>query len=160
MRDVDPDSFISDVDLLEVLNHLSIPKGKPFVLVLISTKKVYWTRCLLRKDRSAPVTVYDHSMGSIQGTHFHKHCTNRNCHLIQHYGYYMTHPLTSHVHFGDWQDLPYFVSSWESVFSMELLHNVNAQILMGQMSFLQCAAIYNFFHKSIVHEQQGECSLQ
>ena len=170
MQDVDPDSFVSDFDLLEELNHLSIPKCKPFGLVLISTKKkciMCGTRLLLRKDRPAPVTVYDHSMGSIQGTHFHKYCANRGCNLIQHYGYYTTATLTSstsHVYFDDdWLDLPYFVSSRESVFSMDLLHTVNAQILIGQMSFIQCAEMYNFLHKSVVHEQQfrqGECSLQ
>lgn len=169
MQDMDPDSFVSDSDLLQELNDLTIPKCKPYGLVLISAKKTCQkcgSRLLMRKDRPASVIVYDHRMGTTQGTHFTKYCEKQGCHIAQHYGYFTITAETSStptVYFDDdWQDLPYFVSSRESVFSMEILHTVNAQIVIGQMSFLQCADMFNFMHRSCNHEQlfsdSTECS--
>jgi len=43
--------------------------------------------------------------------------------------------------------LNYLVSSRETVFSMKLLHQVNANIVIGQLSFKQCADVYNFIHE-------------
>ena len=60
MQDVDPDSFTFDLDMLEELNNLTIPKCKPFGLVLISTERkciLCGTRLLLRKDCNRVVWV-------------------------------------------------------------------------------------------------------
>ena len=48
MQDVDPDSFVSNFDLLEELDHLIIPKCKPFGLVLISVFLV-WNKASIEK---------------------------------------------------------------------------------------------------------------
>ena len=47
----------------------------------------------------------------------------------------------------DWASLPYFMCSRETSFSMSLLQQFNAEILIGQISFKQCADIYNFLHQ-------------
>ena len=59
-----------------------------------------------------------------------------------------TEGLSSQVTFDlEWESLPYFVSSRESVFSMDMLSRFNAEIILGQLSFKQCADVYNFVQK-------------
>ena len=101
---------------------------------------------MLRKDRPAPVVVYDDNMGSIPVTHFHKYSTNRGCGFTQYYGYYATGGVLSEVLFNsNWESPQYFVSSREPAFSMKLLR-FDSQVLLGQMSFKQCAEVYNYLH--------------
>lgn len=102
----------------------------------------------IRKGRPATVIVYDDVMGTVPGTHFHKTCSNRACSLTQFYGY-TTAAKSSEVHFDvDWTTLPYFVSSRESVFSIKQLKRFDLEIIIGQMSFKQCAEAYNHYHAS------------
>lgn len=108
----------------------------------------------IRKDRPSPVVVYDDAIGTIPGSHYHKFCTNRACGCTQYYGYYTTGgpQSTSQVLFNpEWGSLPYFASSRETVFSMSALHRFESEILLGQMSFKQCADVYNHIHD---HTQQ------
>ena len=42
----------------------------------------------LRKDRPAAVVIYQDTMGSIPGTHYHHYCSNRRCSYTRHYGYH------------------------------------------------------------------------
>ncbi len=101
----------------------------------------------LRKDRPSSVVVYDDNMGTLPGSHFHKLCTNRSCGCTQYYGYYTTGSLPSKVFFNsEWDTLPFFVSSRETVFSMAALKRFDSGILLGQLSFKQCADIYNHLH--------------
>ena len=87
-------------------------------------------------------------MGTIPASHFHKYCINQACGLTQYNGYYTTGGLSSQVIFDlEWESLPYFVSSCESVFSMDVLRCFNAEIILGQLSFKQCVDAYNFVHK-------------
>ena len=110
------------------------------------------TKCLLcglnlrlRKDRPASVIVYDKDIGTLPGSQFHKCCTNPTCGFTQYYGFYMIGGSVSDVTFNpDWASLPYFVSSRENVFSIHLLKQFNAEIVIGQLSFKQCADVYNF----------------
>ena len=115
------------------------------VLMSVEDKCILCTANLkLRRDRPAPV-VYDDTMGSVPGSHFHKYCTNRSCGCTQYYGYYTTggSQSASQVIFtNNWEALPYFVSSGETVYSMTLLKRFHFEIL-GQLSFMQCANIYN-----------------
>ena len=70
---------------------LATPSSKPFGVTLLPSVAV----CFLcgsnlqpRRDRPASVTVYDDSVGTIPGSHFHKICKNHHCGYTQYYGYY------------------------------------------------------------------------
>lgn len=96
-----------------------------------------------RPDRPAPLVIYDDSLGTLPGNHYHKYCS---CGFTQYYGYYTTGG-SAEVHYNpNWESLPYFVSSRETAFSMDLLKRFNAEILLGQNSFKQCADVYNYLH--------------
>lgn len=151
LQELDSLAFESDDKLFHQL--LGMPSQKPLGLVLISSS----TRCILcesklqlRKDRHSSVVVYDDNMGTLPGSHFHKLCTNRSCNCTQYYGYYtakISAGSSSEVYFNaDWDSLPYFVSSRETVFSMSALKRFDSGILLGQLSFKQCADIYNHLH--------------
>ena len=151
MQELDAMAFSTDKKLMQDLMVLQVPKCKPLGLVLISAN----TKCLLcglnlrlRKDRPASVIVYDKDIGTVPGSHFHKCCTNPTCGFTQYYGFYTIGGSVSDVAFNpDWASLPYFVSSRETVFSIHLLKQFNAEILIGQLSFKQCADVYNFLHE-------------
>lgn len=85
-------------------------------------------------------------MGSVPGSHYHKYCSNRSCSFTQYYGYYTTGESTGVYYSSNWESLPYFVSSRETTFSNDMLQRFNAEILIGQQSFKQCADVYNFLH--------------
>lgn len=92
--------------------------------------------------------------------HITTKCANRSCGLTQFYGY-TTAGRDSEIHFNDdWQSLPYFLSSRESVFSMQLLRQFHSEVVIGQMSFKQCADAYNYRH-TYMHSinKEGEYSL-
>ena len=95
----------------------------------------------LRKDGPASVTVYDDSMGTIPGSHFHKICKNHHCGYTQYYGYYTLKGSTQTFFSEDWESLPYFVSSREMMFSKVSMQRFETEILLGQLSFKQCAEI-------------------
>ncbi len=46
----------------------------------------------------------------------------------------------------DWSTLPYFVSTQKTAFSVTLLQNYDAELLIGQVSYKQRANIYNYVH--------------
>ena len=53
--------------------------------------------------------------------------------------------------------LPYIVSSIETAFSLPLLRRFNSEIVLGQVSFKQCAKVYNHMHQcGINHVQDSE----
>lgn len=151
LQELDYLAFESDQKLFYQL--LEFPTQKPLGVVLMSnaTKCVVCESALkLRKDRPSSVVVYDDNMGTLPGSHFHKLCTNRSCGCTQYYGYYTTGisgSLPSKVFFNsEWDTLPFFVSSRETVFSMAALKRFDSGILLGQLSFKQCADIYNHLH--------------
>lgn len=158
LREFDSDAFESDQKLFQDL--LRAPMKKPLGLVLMPNRN----KCILckselklRKDRPASVVVYDDNIGTIPGSHFHKICTNKSCSYVQYYGYYTCGSSPSKVFFNDdWESLPYFVSSRETVFSMTALKRFNSGILLGQLSFKQSADIYNHLHncKNIPSEEK------
>ena len=101
----------------------------------------------LRKDRNTLVTIYDARLGTIPGTHFHKICQNHSCKVVQYYGYYT---IESHVVFNSgWESLEYFSSSRDTFFSLNILQQADAHLLIGQLSFKQQAEIYNYGHKYV-----------
>ena len=85
-------------------------------------------------------------MGTIGGTHFQKICKRfrLGCPFVQHYGHYST---GVQMHFDhDWHTLPYFLSTRETAFEMSLLQQLEAEVLIGQLSYKQCAEIYSIKH--------------
>ena len=141
-------AFETDNSMLKELISLDIPGKKPLGFILISPS----TTCLrcgsqlkLRKDRHAAVTIYDYKLGTIPGAHFHKICPNRTCSVTQYYGY---HTSKGNIIFNsDWESLPYFASSHDTFFSVDFFKQLDAHILIGQLSFKQQADIYNYMHK-------------
>ena len=124
-------------------------------------------KLLLRKDRSSTIVIYDDKLGTLPGgqyrlelftfvltlrtsvgTHFRKYCTGRACGFTQYYGYYTRGGKSSDVFFNmNWHTLQYFVQSRETAFSVKLTERFNANILLGQQSFKQCADVYNYLNK-------------
>lgn len=141
-------AFDSDQSLQREMIFLSIPGKKPLGHILISNLTVC-EKCgsplQVRKDRHSLVTIYDARLGSIPGAHFHKNCQNLNCRTIQYYGYYTA---GGHVVFNSgWESLQYFSSSRDTFFSLDILQQADAHLLIGQLSFKQQADIYNYSHK-------------
>lgn len=105
LQELDCYAFRSDQSLL--LDLFQFPRRKPLGLLLLPDMNdcaLCGSKLLLRKDRPAPVVVYDDSMGTIPASHYHKVCTNRACGCIQYYGYYTAKAddeSTSRVIFND-----------------------------------------------------------
>ena len=140
-------AFEGDDMLQKELIFLKIPGKKPLGIPLISPS----SSCLhcgcqlqLRKDRHAPVVIYDTKYGTIPGAHFHKFCPRQTCSFTQYYGYYSTE---NRIMFNaEWRSLPYFISSRDTAFSLDILTQLDANIMIGQISFKQQADIYNYTH--------------
>lgn len=146
--ELDCKAFATDNKLLQELLTFQVAERKPLGYILISPNE-YCLLCnkkmLLRKDRPASITIYDDKLGTIPGSHYHKYCS---CGFTQYYGYYTTMGSTSVYYNSNWGSLDYFMSSRETAFSINLLKQFNAQILIGQQSFKQCADVYNYLHCS------------
>ena len=159
IQEVDSVAFATDSELLQELMKFQIPKQKPLGLILVSSNQscpLCGKHLLLRKDRPASLVVYDDQLGSVPGSHYHKYCS---CGLTQYYGYYTISGSTDVLYNSEWECLPYFVSSRETAFSIKLLKQFNAEILLGKLSFKQCADVYNHLHSySKGNEQPKRCS--
>lgn len=149
IHELDVLAFSTDKELLSTLLKLEAPSSKPLGLVLISSKtecSVCGSNLQLRKQRPASIVLYDDQMGTIPASHYHKMCSDRACGTTQFFGY-TTQGASRLVYFdSDWESLPYFVTSRESAFAVQLLRLFDSQILIGQMSFMQCAEAYNYLH--------------
>ena len=150
LHELDAAVFASDRQLFQDLVAFQTNKCKPLGVVLISSCEhclVCGSNLKLRKDRPSPVVIYHDDMGTIPGSHYHKYCTKPSCGFIQYYGYYtIGHGMSGVLFNTNWESLPYFVSSRETVLSMRLMQHFNANIVIGQLSFKQCADVYNFLH--------------
>lgn len=156
LQKMDPTAFQDDKTLFFEL--IATPSSKALGVVLMPRM----TNCLicgntlqLRKDRTASVVIYDDSIGTIAGSHYHKACKNRTCGYTQYYGYYTLKGSTQVYANRDWECLPYFVSSRETVFSKLTMQRFETEILLGQLSFKQCAEIFNQMHKSTILSLQS-----
>ena len=134
LEKMDFDAFQDDKTLFFEL--IATPSCKPLGVVLMPQI----THCLicgdilqLRKDRAASLVIYDDSVGTIAGSHFHKIYKNRSCGYTQYYGYYTLKGSTRIYANGDWECLPYFVSSRETVFSKLTMQRFETEILLGQL---------------------------
>ena len=128
---------------------LKVPRDKPLGVVLVTSHDtciMCHSKLLVRKDCPAFIIIYDNRMGTVHSTHFYRYCTNHACGYLHHYGYYTSGKAsqTSQVVFEkEWESLRYFLSSRKMAFSLNLLKRFNSEILFGQMSFKQCAKVYN-----------------
>lgn len=122
IQSFDKRAFNTDEHLLQQLMVTPFSMKKPLGIALISPEKscvLCGQDLALRKDRHASVVVYDDSLGSVPGTHFHKTCTNKLCTMTQHYGYYTTG--NSVLYNQNWSSLQYFVTSSLTAFSMNMV---------------------------------------
>lgn len=140
---------------------------------------LYGYKLLTRKDRPTAIVIYNYQMGAVPGktvghtcsfllilqictiavitamsihagTHFHKYCTSRTCGFIQDYGYYSKGGASAEIFFNcNWNTLEYFVSSRETAFSMKLMEQFEANILLGKQSFKQCASVYSYLNREV-----------
>jgi len=144
IKELDCTAFATDKELFKDLYSFQV-KSKPLGIVLISDNNsclACGSKLLLRKDRPSQVIVYHNIMGSLPGSHYYKYCKSRPFDFIQYYGYY-TKGGSSFVYFNpNW----YFLSSKETTFSMKLMEHFDAEIFIGELSFKQCADLYNYLH--------------
>lgn len=141
-----PDSVLTT----EILNMKPPGSDTSYGIVLISNR----TNCCkcgsklyVRADRMSKVAIYDDSLGTISSTHYTKYCRKRGCSLQQHYGYYTEGDASKVKYDEDWYALSYFMSTRETAFSMNMLHRLDTEILIGQISYKQRADIYNDIHR-------------
>ena len=88
-------------------------------------------------------SLYTESLGTVPATHYHKYCHNyrKGCNVVQFYGY---HRDRDHrLRYDHWMTLPYFLSSQETGFELEMLRKFDVELLIGQISYKQKADIYN-----------------
>ena len=124
---INEDVFTSDVCLLQ--NLIEISKNNPGQphrngIVLVSTKEeciLCHSKLYLRSDRNAVAVIHDNTMGSIPAIHYTKYCRKPGCSLQQHYGYSSSGNSDNVTYDENILDLPYFMSSRETGFSMKLL---------------------------------------
>ena len=166
-------AFATDEVLFKQVLQLELPAAKPLGLPLISDNStciLCGSKLLVRKDRPVRVVVYDDLRGTLPASHFHKYCSRRICPFIQYYGYYTKGGPQSCavIYNSDWNSLPYFVSSKETAFSMDMFKRLDAEVVIGQLSYKQRTDIYNhvhnsssnnhFFHRCVpIHVQCMQC---
>ena len=123
---------------------------KPLGIVLVSEKKVCVLckrELVICKDRPSYITVYDIQVGPAPGTHFHKICPSEVYCLTQYYGSYSTGGAKSQIYYdSDWAMNAYFISSSLTAYSMSLIRQVDSQVLIGQLSYMQISDIFNHVH--------------
>lgn len=150
---LDAQAFSTDSSLmLELIAAEGVKKGSPMGIILISSNSIC-KECggtlVIRRDRSSSLVLYTESMGTVPATHYIKHCANarRGCNLSQHYGYYTKGDSDECYYDSDWDTLPYFKSTSKTAFDMRILMRLDAEILIGQLSYLQSSNVYNYIHQ-------------
>lgn len=147
---MDAEAFTTEQDLVQEIIGMSLPgRNFPLGIVLISNKVnciIYESELKVRADRASMVTVYDDRLGTLQATHFIKYCRKKGCSFQQYYSFSTQGDSSEVTYHQNWQSLPYFMSSRETVFSMDMLQRLDAEILIGQISYKQRADIYNSIH--------------
>lgn len=143
---LDKEAFHSDEQLLKELHQFP---SKPLGVLLLSDREscvLCGSKLLIRTDKSSSVTIYDDALGTLPATHFHKYCSRRLCTCTQFYGYYTS--SDSLIYNEDCTKLNYFMSTRETAITTSLLKRLDAEIVIGQLSYKQRAEIYNTVHYS------------
>ena len=151
LQHLDKDVFLSDKDLMELLVKERGRDGKPIGIALISSHKSCQScggDLMVKADRSSHLTLYSDSFGTVTAVHYRKICKNTRrglCNTVQYYGYF-SKETGAITYDANWREFPYFISSRETAFEMSLLNKLDADILIGVMSYKQSADIYNYIH--------------
>lgn len=133
---------LSDHELTRALIELECPVTKQTLgIPLISDKNICLScsgELLLRRDRPGRVTLYTESLGTVLASHYHKYCRNsrKGCKFTRYYGYYKSESGEMYYN-EDWNTLPYFLSTQEIGFDLEMLRKFDAELLIGQISYKQ-----------------------
>lgn len=139
--------FKSDICLIKEL--VRIPKCFDKIgMVLVSSVEdcvCCKSKLYIRSDRSTAAIVYDHDLGPLLAIHYTKYCRKTGCSLQQHYGYYSVDNKEV-IYDNNALELPYFMCSRETGFSVSNLKQFDAECLLGQISYKQGAEIYNDYH--------------
>lgn len=156
------DVFVSESELTKELvrapkNDLTQPEKIGVILLssiencIICNSKLY-----IRHDRSVQATLYDPTFGSMPAIHYTRYCRKKGCSLQQHYGYYTKGDSSEVIYNNDALTLSYFMCSRETAFSMEILKKFDIECLIGQISYKQCAEIFNNYHGYECDSNQSE----
>ena len=148
---LDEKAFDTDCSLLKELSDLEGFDGHPLGIVLISPKSschLCGSHLLVRNDRPSFPIIYSDALGTVNGTHFRKYCSNhwKGCSFTQHYGFHQNGIESLIKYDEDCFDLPYFLSTNMTAFQTKLLHTLSAEIFWGQISYKQKSEIYNYTH--------------
>ena len=162
IQELNSEAFATDQTLIqELIKHPVLSPTQPLGQVLISQKSecsICRGSLSIRMDRPSTVTIYDDQLGTIPGTHYQKYCRRPKCRLHQYYGYYTVGDNGELLYDNDWSSLPYFGSTQKTAFSMTLLRNYDAQLLIGQVSYKQQATIYNYIHGYMSSQEESNDS--
>ncbi len=161
MEFLDNKAFATDSVLMRELHDVKGLKNQPLGVVLISPNtscKICGGKLLIRADRPSSVTLYSETMGTVPATHFHKYCQNskKGCQFIQHYGYYSKGGESESFYEDEWHTLPFFVSTCMTAFDTKFLERLDAEILIGQITYNQSCDIYNYMHKYGVSDKRDD----
>lgn len=156
---IDQQAFDTDKVLLHELNHFEGFQGNPLGIVLVSPKKICGLcgeHLLVREDRPSFPMIYS-TDGTTSGTHFRKYCSQnwKGCPFTQHYGFHQKGNSTEIFYDDDYIDLPFFMSTNMTVFETKMLQSLNAEILLGQLTYRQKSDIYNYCHGYDSSTKQG-----
>ena len=150
---VDKEAFSTDEDLGKEIVDMHHHGGNgPLGIVLISSKQncnLCGSKLYTRADRSSSITVYTNTSGPIPATHYTKYCRKQGCSFQQHYGFSTMQSSMEVSYDSDWLYLPYFLSSRETAFAIDMLRHLDFEILIGQISYKQRADIYNECHRYV-----------
>lgn len=145
--------FSSDYELAKEIhglypNPVSSKLPSPLGIVLISSKsacRLCGDILLLRSDRPSNITAYTDSWGTAICTQYHKFCRNfrKGCSLQQYYGY-SSEKNGVQLYDKDWSTQKYFISSNDTAFELTFLKRLDAELLLGQISYSQSAEIFNY----------------
>lgn len=105
------------------------------------------SKLYVRTDRSVQAVLYDSQYGSLPALHYSRYCRKKGCSFQQHYGYYTKGDSKEVRYNKDALQLPYFLCSRETAFSIEILKRFDMESLIGQVSYKQSAEIYNSYHE-------------
>jgi len=151
LKYLNPSVFDSDFKLTKELVKLPKTDGgaERISIVLISPNETCidcGSKLYVRADRSVQAILCDSQYGSLPALHYSRFCRKKGCSLQQHYGYYTRGDSKEVRYNNDALQLPYFMCSRETAFSLEILKRFDMESLIGQISYKQSAEIYNSYH--------------
>ena len=144
---LNPEAFCTDEALKrEIIGMEYGPSKQPLGVPLIPSQTECFScggNLLLRGDRPSRLSLYTEALGTVPATHYHKYCHNyrKGCNIVQFYGYHRE--KDQRLCYDNWMSLPYFLSSQETGFELEMLRRFDVELLVGQISYQQKADIYN-----------------